>query len=125
METYLLPVRTLMDVHNLATAAENIQKNLFQLGINTKGSPSEGTTIEKPGGPYRRYTAHQIEKLFDIVIEEDKLPKKRHFSVLSTSKQLNAISRNIRMTRKDAYLSALGNLATGRKARLTEAHSQC
>jgi hypothetical protein len=29
------------------------------------------------------------------------------------------------MTRKDAYLSALGNLATGRKARLTEAHSQC
>lgn len=28
METYLLPVRTLMDVHNLATAAENIPENL-------------------------------------------------------------------------------------------------
>jgi len=29
----------------------------------------------KPRGPYRRYTALQIEKLFDLVIEKGKTAK--------------------------------------------------
>jgi hypothetical protein len=65
----------------------------------------------KPRGPCKRYTAHQIGKLYDIVIEEGKTAKEAAPLVMvSTSEQLNTTSRNIMMMRKDACLSPLGNL---------------
>jgi hypothetical protein len=36
---------------------------------------AERVRIRKPRGPYRRYTAHQVEQLFDYVIAQGKMAK--------------------------------------------------
>ena len=72
MATYFLRVRTLTDIDNLAITGENIGKNLASIWHQPQVGVHQYVRPVKPRGPYRRYTTHQIEKLFDIVIAEGK-----------------------------------------------------
>ena len=75
METYFLPVRTPTGIDNLAITGENIGKNLASIWHQPQVWVHQYVRPVKPRGPYRRYTTHQIEKLFDIVIEKGKTAK--------------------------------------------------
>ena len=75
METYFLPVRTLTGIDNLAITGENVAESLASIWHQPQVRVYQLVRPVKPRGPYRRYTAHQIEKLFDIVIEKGKTAK--------------------------------------------------
>jgi hypothetical protein len=70
-DTVLVPLKILMDIDTTVGAR--------QVPSAQAGSPTvvvepsaEKVRTRKPRGPYRRYTAHQIEQLFDYVIEQGK-----------------------------------------------------
>jgi hypothetical protein len=72
-DTILVPLRTLMDVdmvgpdHSLSTETAS--------PIAIVESSTERHQSRKLRGPYRRYTGHQIEHLFDYVIEQGNTAK--------------------------------------------------
>src|ERR1700730_2250773 len=65
----LLPLRRFMDVDSLVTAHERVNDSFFTPPSITV-SASQKSSKQKSRGPYRRYTAHQVERLFYLVIEE-------------------------------------------------------
>ena len=69
--SWILPLRILMDVDKDLT----IESEKTALSLSEQqhtGKRTRQTRPSKARGPYRRYTAYQIGKLFDLVIEEGK-----------------------------------------------------
>ena len=66
----LLPLRRLMDVDSLVTAHEHVNDSFFTPPPSISVSASQKSSKQKSRGPYRRYAAHQVERLFYLVIEE-------------------------------------------------------
>ena len=110
METYFLPVGTLTDVDTLAITGENIPEILPSIWHQPQVKVPQKVRPVKPRGPYRRYTTHQIEKLFDIVIAEGKTAKEAEVMTGINIRTAQHYIKNILMMRNDACLSALGNL---------------
>jgi hypothetical protein len=110
METYFLPVRTLTDVDTLAITGENIPEILPSIWHQPQVEVPQKVRAVKPRGHYRRYTTHQIEKLFDIVIAEGKTAKEAEVMTGINIRTAQHYIKNMTMMRKDACLSALGNL---------------
>jgi hypothetical protein len=121
-DTCLVPLRTLIDINTVFTG-----------DIPTTGAVSLTVTVEsseekvrkrKMKGSYRRYTAHQIEQLFDYVFEQGKTTKEVAF--------LTGI--NIRTAQdhhkpynddEERRLPVCGrNSGAGHKAKLIQTHSQ-
>jgi transposase len=78
----------------------------------------------KTRGPYRRYTAYQIEQLFDYVIEQGKTAKE---AALLTGINIRTAQHYIKKYNDDdeRRLPVSGRKSgVGRKAKLTQAHSQ-
>ena len=124
METYFLPVRTLTDIDNLAITGENIGKNVASIWHQPQVGVHQLVRPVKPRGPYRRYTALQIEKLFDLVIEKGKTAKE---AALMTGINIRTAQHYIKKYNDDEERRlpvTVRKLGAGRKARLTEAHSQ-
>ena len=93
----ILPLRTLMDADKgLTVESEKTALSLSEQ--QPTGKRTRQTRPSKARGPYRRYTAYQIEKLFDLVIEEGK-----------SAKDAALISRNTTMTKRNACLSDAAN----------------
>ena len=69
-------LRTFMDVDLPEHDDINIKMHHSYLAKsqNLESNPKV-VTKSKPRGPYRRYTSNQIERLFDLVIEEAKTAK--------------------------------------------------
>jgi hypothetical protein len=70
-DAVLVPLRTLMDIHT--TVVPQQVPALAPTAVVE--SSAEKIRTRKPRGPYRRYTTHQNEQLFDYVIEQDKTAK--------------------------------------------------
>ncbi|OZJ01907.1 hypothetical protein BZG36_05095 [Bifiguratus adelaidae] len=64
----LVPLRTLMDIDTVVT--RHIPSTGAVSITVISESSKEKMRKRKTRGPYRRYTAHQIERLFDYVIEQ-------------------------------------------------------
>ncbi|OZJ01798.1 hypothetical protein BZG36_05533, partial [Bifiguratus adelaidae] len=69
----LVPLRTLMDIDTVI-APHTTPSGAISPTI-TSHDLEEKACKRKKRGPYRRYTAHQIEQLFDFVIEQGKTAK--------------------------------------------------
>jgi hypothetical protein len=65
-EAVLVPLRTLMYIDTTV----GLQQMPSAAPTVVVESYAEKLCTRKPGGPYPRYTAHQIEQLFDYVIEQ-------------------------------------------------------
>ena len=72
-DTCLVPLRTLMDIDTIVT--RHIPPTGAVSLTPTAESSKEKVRKRKTRSPYRRYTAHQIEQLFDYVIEQGKTAK--------------------------------------------------
>jgi hypothetical protein len=70
-DSFLVPLRTLMDI-DTTVEPQQIPSAPPTVAIE---SYAEKIRIRKPRGSYRRYTAHQIEQLFECVIEQVKTAK--------------------------------------------------
>ena len=70
-------LRTFMDVGQPEHDDININmhNNYLAKSQNLESNPIIVRKKSKPRGPYRRYTSNQIERLFDLVIEEAKTAK--------------------------------------------------
>jgi hypothetical protein len=68
-DTCLVPLRTLMDIDTV------VMRNIPATRSITAESSKEKVRKRKTREPYRRYTANQIEQLFDYVIEQGKTSK--------------------------------------------------
>jgi hypothetical protein len=66
----LLPQRRFMDVDILASADECVNGSFF-IPPSISVSASQKSSKQKSRGTYKRYTAHQVERLFYLVIEEE------------------------------------------------------
>ena len=124
MATYFLPVRTLTAVDNLAITGENIAENHASIWHQPQVEVPQKVRPVKPRGPCKRYTAHQIGKLYDIVIEEGKTAKA---AALVTGINIRTAQHYIKKYNDDEESRlpvTVRKLGTGRKARLTEAHSR-
>jgi transposase len=124
MATYFLPVRTLTAVDNLAITGENIAENHASIWHQPQVEVPQKVRPVKPRGPCKRYTAHQIGKLYDIVIEEGKTAKE---AALVTGINIRTAQHYIKKYNDDEERRlpvTVRKLGAGRKARLTEAHSQ-
>jgi transposase len=122
-DAVLVPLRTLMDID---TTAVPRQMPLAEATSPTAvvESSAERVGTRKPRGPYRRYTAHQIEQLFDYVIEQGKTAKD---AALLTGINIRTAQHYIRKYNDDEErrLPVSGRKpGAGRKAKLTECHSQ-
>jgi hypothetical protein len=78
-DTCLVPLRTLMDIDTVVT--RHIPPTGAVSLTPTAESFKEKVPKRKTRGPYRRYTAHQIEQLFDYVIEQGKTAKEAALSI--------------------------------------------
>ena len=124
MATYFLAVRTLTAVDNLAITGENIAENHASIWHQPQVEVPQKVRPVKPRGPCKRYTAHQIGKLYDIVIEEGKTAKE---AALVTGINIRTAQHYIKKYNDDEERRlpvTVRKLGAGRKARLTEAHSQ-
>src|SRR6202035_1836636 len=119
-EAVLVPLRTLMDID---TTVEPQQVPSAAPTVVVESS-AEKVRTRKPRGPYRRYTAHRNEQLFDYVIEQGKTAKD---AALLTEINIRTAQHYIKKYNNDEErrLPVSGRkLGTGRKAKLTEAHSR-
>jgi transposase len=119
-EAVLVPLRTLMDID---TTVEPQQVPSAAPTVVVESS-AEKVRTRKPRGPYRRYTAHQIEQLFDYVIEQGKTAKD---AALLTGINIRTAQHYIKKYNDDeeGRLPVRGRKpGAGRKAKLTECHSQ-
>ena len=122
INTSLVPLRTLMDID--AVVMPHIPPPETPPFIITRDASKEQVRKRKPRGSYRRYTAHQIEQLFDYVIEQGKTAKD---AALLTEINIRTAQHYIKRYNNDEErrLPVSGRkLGTGRKAKLTEAHSR-
>jgi hypothetical protein len=71
-EAALVPLRTSMDID---TSVELQQVPSVPAPTVVLGFSMEKERARKPREPYRRYTAHQMEQLFNYVIEQGKTAK--------------------------------------------------
>jgi transposase len=118
----LVPLRTLMDIdmvrpdHTLSTETTS--------PIAIVESSTERHQSRKVRGPYRRYTEHQIEQLFDYVIEQGKTAKE---AALLTGINVRTAQHYIKTYNDDdeRRLPVSGRKpGAGRKPKLTDDHSQ-
>src|ERR1700730_11306927 len=119
-DAILVPLRTLMDIDTVVVP----QRVLSAAPPVVVETSAERVRARKPRGPYRRYTAHQIEQLFDYVIEQGKTAKD---AALLTGINIRTAQRYIRKYNDDEErrLPVSGRKpGAGRKAKLTECHSQ-
>ena len=65
----MLPLRRFMHADDLACSEERLNKSLLSESLIPVRA-SQKSIKPKSRGPYRRYTAHQVERLFYLVIEE-------------------------------------------------------
>jgi hypothetical protein len=72
-DALLVPLRTLMDI-DIVMPQLSALADTASIKIKVQ-SYTEKVRARKARGPYRRYTAHQLEQLFDYVIEQDKTAK--------------------------------------------------
>jgi hypothetical protein len=70
-DAVLVPLRILMDI-NTTVGPRQVPSAEAASPTAVAESSAEKVRTRKPRGPYRRYTAHQIEQLFDYVIEQGK-----------------------------------------------------
>src|SRR5246127_1651805 len=121
--SWILPLTTLMDADkDLTVESEKTAVSLSEQ--QPTGKRTRQTRPSKTRGPYRRYTAYQIEKLFDLVIEEGKSAKD---AALITGINIRTAQHYIKKYNDDEErrLPISGRKSgTGRKAKLTESHSQ-
>lgn len=120
-DAVMVPLRTLMDID--AVVAPN-QQVLSTASAAIVSPSAQGVRARKKRGPYRRYTAHQIEQLFDYVIEQGKTAKD---AALLTGINIRTAQHYIRKYNDDEErrLPVSGKKpGAGRKAKLIESHSQ-
>ena len=121
-DTFLVPLRTLMDIDIVVPQHTPSAETASPIAI-VKAS-TEKLRTRKPRGPYRRYTGHQIEQLFDYVIEQGKTAKE---AALLTGINTRTAQHYIKTYNDDdeRRLPISGRKpGAGRKPKLTEAHSQ-
>jgi transposase len=119
-DAILVPLRTLMDIDTVVVP----QRVLSAAPPVVVETSAERVRARKPRWPYRRYTAHQIEQLFDYVIEQGKTAKD---AALLTGINIRTAQRYIRKYNDDEErrLPVSGRKpGAGRKAKLTECHSR-
>ena len=119
-DAVLVPLRTLMDIDTVVVP----QQVLSVAPAVVVKTSAERVCARKPRGPYRRYTAHQIEQLFDYVIEQGKTAKD---AAILTGINIRTAKHYIRKYNDDEErrLPISGRKpGDGRKAKLTECHSQ-
>jgi hypothetical protein len=73
-DTILVPLRILMDVDTTVGQRHVPSAEAASPTVVVESSAQKVRT-RKPRGPYRRYTAHQIEQLLNYVIEQGKTAK--------------------------------------------------
>lgn len=101
----------------------NVEENFVE---KTPLPPQERQETVKPKtrGSYRRYTPYQIEKLFDLVIEEGKTAKE---AALITGINVRTAQNYIKMYNNDEERRLPGiqrKPRAGRPAKLNDAHSR-
>ena len=119
----LLPLRRFMDADSLATADECVNDSFFTPPSKSVGA-SRNSSKQKSRGPYRRYTAYQVEKLFYLVIEEGMTAKA---ATLQTGINIRTAQHYVKKYNDDEERRLPFNVkktAGGRKPKLTEVHSQ-
>jgi transposase len=120
-DAVMVPLRTLMDVDTVVVPPQQVLSAASAVII----SPSAPRVrARKTRGPYRRYTAHQIEQLFDYVIEQGKTAKD---AALLTGINIRTAQHYIKKYNDDEErrLPVSGKKpGAGRKAKLIESHSQ-
>jgi hypothetical protein len=119
-DSFLVPLRALMDID---TTVEPKQVPLATPTVTVE-SYAEKVRTRKPRGPYRRHTAHQIEQLFDCVIEQGKVAKD---AALLTGINIRTAQHYIKKYNDDeeGRLPISGRKpGAGCKAKLIECHSQ-
>ena len=121
--SWILPLRTLMDADkDLTVESEKTALSLSEQ--QPTGKRTRQTRPSKARGPYRRYTAYQIEKLFDLVIEEGKSAKD---AALITGVKIRTTQHYIKKYNDDEEKRLpirCSKPAAGRKGKLTEEHSR-
>jgi transposase len=118
-DAVLVPLRTMMDIDTIVVPQ---QVPSVELSVVIETS-AERERARKPRRPYRRYTAHQIEQLFDYVIEQGKTAKD---AALLTGINIRTAQHYIRRYNDDEErrLPVSGRKpGAGRKAKLTACHS--
>jgi hypothetical protein len=94
----LVPLRTSMDIDTVVVP----QQVLSGAPAVVVKNSAERVRIRKPRGPYRRYTAHQVEQLFDYVIAQGKMAKEASLLTVLTLGRRNTTSKNTTMTKNNA-----------------------
>ena len=121
--SWILPLRTLMDADkDLTVESEKTALSLSEQ--QPTGKRTRQTRPSKARGPYRRYTAYQIEKLFDLVIEEGKSAKD---AALITGVKIRTTQHYIKKYNDDEEKRLpirCSKPAARRKGKLTEEHSR-
>jgi transposase len=127
----IIPYEHLYNEHNVEN--NNIDTTVGPREVASAEAASPTVVVEpseekvrtrKPRGPYRRYTAHQIEQLFDYVIEQGKTAKD---AALLTGINIRTAQHYIKKYNDDEErrLPLSGRKpGAGRKAKLTGCHSQ-
>jgi transposase len=121
-DTCIVPLRTLMDIDTVVTS-QSPTTGTFSLTEISETS-EEKVCKRKKRGSYRRFTEHQIEQLFEYVIEQGKTAKD---AALLTGINIRTAQHYIKKYNDDdeRRLPISGRKSgTGRKAKLTEPHSQ-
>jgi hypothetical protein len=114
-DAVLVPLRTLMDI-DTTVVPQRVPSAAPAVVVETS---AERVRARKPRGPYWRYTAHQIDQLFDYVIEQGKTAKD---AALLTRINIRTAQHYIRKYSDDEErrLPVSGRKpGAGRKAKLT------
>jgi stalled ribosome alternative rescue factor ArfA len=101
-DTCLVPLRTLIDINNIFTG-HIPPTGAVSLSVTAEFS-EEKVRKRKMKGSYRRYSAHQIEQLFDYVFEQIRLRKRSHFWQGLTSGQRKTTINHTMITSNDVCL---------------------
>src|ERR1700731_4176229 len=119
----LEPLRTLMDIDTTVVLRQIASAEATSPRVVVESS-AERVRTRKPRGPYRRYAAHQIERLFYYVIEQGKTAKD---AALLTGINIRTAQHYIKNYNDDEErrLPVSGRKpGAGLKAKLTDCHSQ-
>jgi transposase len=120
-DAVMVSLRTLMDVDTVVVPPQQVLSAASAVVI----SPSaQWVRARKTRGPYRPYTAHQIEQIFDYVIEQGKTAKD---AALLTGINIRTAQHYIKKYNDDEERRLpVSSKKPGarRKAKLIESHSQ-
>jgi hypothetical protein len=98
-DAVMVPLRTLIDIDTVVVP----QQVLSVAPAVVVKTSAERVRIRKPRGPYRRYTAHQVEQLFDYLIARGKMAKEASLLTVLTLRRRNTTSKNTTMTKNNAW----------------------